>query len=307
MTESILASGPAIITKKNVVMDATVMSSLMACPRLTEFRYVHNLVPITGKGNALEVGSLMHKMLEIYYKTIRDGFSKDLALGNALTAGQEYIKTGDDGNGLLNTPPDNVKHKNGQLKDIGWRYAMSTIEQYCEFYKGDSWIPLEVEKVMGEVIYEDNEIRLLWKAKLDLTVDTNQGIYPVDHKTMKQKRDTLNLSNQFMGQCILNKSRNVIINKIGFQSTLEPEEKFTRHVMSYSADRLAEWMELAAYYAKYLVQLQEAKYYPPNFSYCDKYFGCIFKDICMADRNMRNEELSKRFMVGEAWEISDED
>lgn len=297
-----------LIPKKNVVLDATVMSSLMACERLTEFRYVNNLVPINGKSNSLEIGSLMHKMLEVYYKTLRDGFKKELAIANGLTAGEDYVRTGDDGNGLINTQPDNIKHKNGALNLIGWKYVMETFEQYCEFYKGDSWTALDVEKVLGKVIYEDDEIRLLWKAKLDLRVDTNQGIMPVDHKTLRQKRDTLNLNNQFMGQCILNESRTMIINKIGFQLTLPAEEKFTRHVMSYSANRLVEWLSIAAYYAKYLVSLQESGYFPPRFSHCDKYFGgCSMKDVCMADTNMREETLRMKFMVGEPWEIHDSD
>jgi len=295
------------MSKQNIVMDSQILSSLMGCERLTEFRFVHNLVPINGKGNSLEVGSLMHKMLETYYKTIRDGFPKQLAIDNGIAAGDDYILKGDDGQGLKNTPPDNTKHKNGSIDKIGYRYVKDTFLQYCEFQKNDSWIPIEVEKVMGEVIYEDDEIRLLWKAKLDLTVDTNNGIYPVDHKTMRQKRDTLSLNNQFMGQCILNKTRGVIINKIGFQQSLKPEEKFTRHVLSYSASRLAEWLQIAAYYAKYLVSLNETGYFPPRFSQCDKYFGCAFKDVCESDVNLREETIRLKFIKGDAWEINDDE
>ena len=293
--------------KKNVVMDATVMTSLMSCERLTEFQFIHNLVPITGKGNSLEIGSLMHKMLETYYKTIRDGFPKTLAVSNAIASGDDYIVHGDDGQGLKNTPTDNTTHKNGSLNEIGYRYAKDTFLQYCEFRKDDSWIPLEVEKVKGEVIYEDDDIRLLWKAKFDLVVDTNNGIFSVDHKTMKQKRDTISLNNQFMGQCVLQKTRNVIINKIGFQKSLKPEEKFTRLVIPYSASRLAEWIELAGYYAKYLISLQENNYFPPRFGHCDKYFGCRFKDICESDVNLRTEMIRSKFVKGDAWEIHDED
>ena len=288
-------------------MDSQVMTRLMECERLAEFQFVHNLVPINGKGNSLEVGSLMHKMLETYYRTIRDGFNKDLAVANGLTSGDEYIKNGEDGTGLKNTEADNTKHKNGSLDRIGWKYVKDTFVQYCEFVKGDSWIPLEIEKVKGEVIYEDDEIRIMWKAKFDLIVDTNQAILSVDHKTMRQKRDTLSLNNQFMGQCILMKSRNVIINKIGFQQSLKPEEKFTRHVISYSASRLAEWLQIAAYYGKYLVSLNESGYFPPRFSHCDKFFGCRFKDVCEADMNMREEVIRMKFVRGDAWEIQDEE
>ena len=296
-----------LILKKNVVMDATILSSLMACPRLTDFRFNHNLVPITGKGNSLEIGSLMHKMLEAYYKTIRDGFNKSLAQSNGLAVGDDYILKGDDGTGLKNTGPENTKHKNGSLDRIGYNYVKDTFNQYCDHYKNDSWIPIEIEKVMGEVIYEDEEIRLLWKAKMDLVMDSNQGIFPVDHKTMRQKRDTLSLNNQFMGQCILLKTRTIFINKIGFQQSLKPEEKFLRPPISYSAGRLVEQLSIMAYYAKYLVGLNESGYFPPNYDHCDKYFGCQFKDVCEVNPNMREEIIRMKFMKGDAWEISDED
>lgn len=296
-----------LITKKNIVMDATLLTSLMSCERLTEFRFVHNLVPISGKSNSLEIGSLLHKMLEAYYKNIRDGFPRAGAISYGIAAGDDYILSGDDGNGLHNTPADNVKHKNGSIKYIGYKWVKETFEMYCNHTASDSWIPLEVEKVMGEVIYEDDEIRLLWKAKLDLIVDTNQGIYPVDHKSMKQNKDTLSLNNQFMGQCVLMKTRNVIINKIGWQQSLKPGEKFLRQVMSYSASRLTEWLGIAAYYAKYLVSLNESGYFPPRFSYCDKYFGCSMKEVCESDTGMRDEVIKMKFIKGDQWEIHDED
>lgn len=293
--------------KQNVVLDATVMSSLMSCERLAEFQFVHNFTPIRGKGNSLEIGSLMHKMLESYYKNLRNGINKSDAVNFALISGDEYIIKGEKGLGLQNTYAENTKHKNGQLKEIGYKWVKETFEQYCDYYKSDSWIPLEVEKVMGEVIYEDDEIRLLWKAKLDLTVDTNAGIYSVDHKTHRQNRDTMSLNNQFMGHCVLMKTRNVIINKIGFQTSLKSEEKFNRVIISYSSSRLVEWLSIAAYYAKYLVSLNESKYFPPRFSHCDKYFGCPFKEVCESDTGMREEVIRQKFIVGDPWEIHSSD
>jgi len=177
------------------------------------------------------------------------------------------------------------------------------MEQYFAFYRNDSWVPLEVEVVKGEILYEDDDIRILWKAKLDLVVDTNQGILPVDHKTMSQRRETNSMNNQFIGQCLIMKTRNVVINKIGWQTTLKPEEKFTRAVLSYSADRLMEWQsEILPFYAYQLLTFEEAGYYPPRFDHCEgKYGPCPFLNVCEADRNMREEELRLNFTKVEEW------
>jgi hypothetical protein len=303
--------------KKNVIMDATSMSSLMSCGRFFDIRFNHRMVSMKGKSNSLEVGSLIHKVLEVYYKHKVEGFPTNTAIGNALTAGQLYVMgcpncaghTGDEkpscGHeadeypGVQNTPEDSAGFT------TGWKFALNTCEQYFNFYKNDAFIPLSVENVKGSVIYEDDEIRVMWKAKFDLVVDTNQiGIVSIDHKTFKQRRDKSTLSNQFMGHCALLKSRNVIVNKIGLQSTLKIEERLTREVLSFSADRLDEWRnEIIPYYAYKYIQYSESNYWPPDFTHCDTMFGpCPYKGVCESDRGMREEELRLNFIKAPVWD-----
>jgi hypothetical protein len=308
-----------LIPKKNIVLDSQILSTLMSCPRLTDFRFNLNFRPMGGKSNSLEAGSLVHKILEYYYKSLINKFNRDLAIANGLTAGELYIRgcaictdfVGKDPScghqpnefpGLKNTPQESTN----KPSRVGWQYVLKTCEEYFEFRKSDSWIPLECEVVKGEVLYEDDEIRILWKAKLDLVMDSNQGIFPVDHKSMKQNRDNISLNNQFIGQCLLIRSRTIWINKIGFQTSLEPKDKFPRIPISYSADRLIEWQsEILPYYAKLLLMYSESGYWPPNFTHCSNIYGnCEFKDVCEANRDMREEELKKDFIIGEKWDIS---
>jgi len=313
-----------LIPKKNVILDATMMTALMNCARFTELRFGLQLVQIGGKSNSLEVGSIVHKVFEVYYDSLIHRHSKKDAIALGLTAGEMYIKgcqyctdftptaevskpiCGHPVNeypGVRNTPPDNQT----KPERVGWKWALQTCEQYFEHYKNDYWVPLETETVKREILFEDNEIRVMWKAKLDLIVDTNQEILSVDHKTMKQRRDTISLNNQFIGQCLLMKTRNVVINKVGFQTSLKLEERFTRPIISYSADRLLEWQsEILPYWAYQLLQFSESNYYPPTGHgvNCEtKYGNCIFKEVCESDRGMREEVLKQEFMVGPKWDI----
>jgi hypothetical protein len=327
-----------LVPKKNVIMDATSLSSLMSCGRYHDIRFNHRLVSNKGKSNSLEVGSLIHKVLEVFYQHQIAGLGRKEAIGFALAAGQMYIlgcpkcanfveshnvmdpreDAGlnhtcnelcvskptcghdiDEYPGVTNTP----ELSSGFT--VGWRFALETCEKYFEFYKNDAFIPLSCEHVKGDVLYEDDEIRVLWKAKFDLVIDTNQiGIVSMDHKTFKQRRDKSTLSNQFLGQCMLLKSRNVIVNKIGLQTSLKIEERLTREVVSFSADRLLEWQsEILPYYAYKYIQFSESEYWPPDYTHCDTMFGpCPYKQVCEADRGMREEVLRNNYVVAPVWD-----
>jgi hypothetical protein len=301
-----------IVPKKNISLDATILSTLMSCARLTDFRYNLNMVSTAGKSPSLEKGSIVHKVLETYYSHIINGFNRDQSIGQALSAGKMYAM-GCTCSGFVPSaeqPEPECKHKPDEypgvkldVKDVQW--VLDTCMEYFKYYENDHWVPLEVEVTKGEVLYEDDEIRILWKAKLDLVVDTNQGIYPVDHKSMMQRRPTLSLNNQFMGQCLIQKTRGMFVNKIGLQQTLKPADKFQRVLVPYSIDRLLEWQStILPYYAKLLLMYTNDGYWPPNFTHCEsKYSICEFKDVCESNRDMREEELRNNFMVGTGWDV----
>ena len=317
--------------KSNIILDSQILTTLMGCPRLADFRFNHNFVSIAGKSNSLECGSIVHTYQEYYNKNLIWGMKKETAHQHGLAAAEMYI-SGCRGcavfvpstefpkppcghkpfefPGVRNTPKEPDPQNPREKYKTGWQWVLDTIDQYYQFYRNDHWVPLEVEVVKGKVLYEDDEIRVLWKAKLDLTVDTNQGIYPVDHKTMKQNRNTISMNNQFIGQCLIMDTRNVFLNKIGFQKTLKPEEKFKRPPVSYSADRLLEWQgETLPFYSKLLLMYAETGHFPPNFDHCEgKYGNCAFLPVCEANPNMREEEIKKMFIIGPEWNpVNDDD
>src|SRR5215471_14815156 len=310
--------------KTNIILDGTILSTLMACGRLTDFRFNLNLQSINGKSNSMECGSIVHKFTEVYYQGIIDGLRKEQARGFAFTAAELYIagcphctdfkptdeilkpKCGhipNDYPGVKNTPKESEGYK------TGWHYVLDTCDQYLQFYRNDHWVPLEVEVVKGDVLYEDDEVRIMWKAKLDLVSDTNQGIYPIDHKTMSQQRDTVSMNNQFMGQCLIQETHRIIINKVGFQTSLKPEEKFQRLPISYTSDRLLEWQsETLPYYAKLLLMYAESGHYPPNFTHCEgKYGNCAFLKVCEGQPNDRERLIKESFVVGPTWNPSNDE
>lgn len=310
--------------KKNVIMDSQILTALMSCPRMADFRFNHNLMSIGGKSNSLEVGSIVHKFLEVYYRSLILKLSKGQAQGFAFSAAELYIqgcKYCTDFTPSIEYPKPECNHqpneypgvqntpKESEGYTIGWHYALDTCQQYLDRWKNDSWTPVEVERVRGSILYQDDEIRVMWKAKLDTLMNTGDKTEPMDHKTMKQNRPTLSLNNQFMGQCILTDSRKVWINKIGFQKTLKPEEKFIRVSIPYSAERLMEWQsETLPYYARLLLMYSESGHFPPSYSNCEtKYGNCSFVPVCELEQSQRETELKRLFVIGPEWNPSNED
>lgn len=331
------------MSQQNVIFDATLLTSLMNCGRFTDLRFNHDLVSNKGKSNSLETGSIVHKFMEVFYGCLTKKIKRDDAIGFAFAAAQMYIagckhctdftKThsytleerqaigthtcsdkcilrpscGHEPNeypGVHNTPRDNDNSSKRNI--IGWQWCLDTCDQYLHHYRNDFWIPLEVENVRARILYQDEDVRIMWKAKLDLVMDTNTEIVPMDHKTMKQNRDNLSLNNQFMGQCLVTDSRKMVINKIGFQTTLKPEEKFLRKMIPYSGERLLEWQsEILPYYAKMLLAYNDMGYFPPNFSNCEgKYGWCVFKGICEGDPEDRERIIKENFIKGPKWDPS---
>lgn len=312
--------------RKNVILDSQILTSLMACPRLSDFRFNLNLVSIAGKSNGLECGTIVHVFLEYYNRGIIHGVTREQAIQLGFAAAEtairgcphctDFIATPEVSKpncghrpnefpGVKNTPKDSTD----KPKRTGWQYVLDTCDQYMQFYRNDHWVPLEVETVKSDVLYEDEEVRILWKAKLDLVADTNQGIFPIDHKTMSQQRDTVSMNNQFMGQCLIQKTHRVMINKVGFQKSLKPEEKFQRPPVNYTTQRLIEWQtETLPYYAKLLLMYAETGHYPPNLTHCEgKYGNCAFLKVCEANPDDRERVIKDLFVVGPAWNPSNDE
>src|SRR5262245_40382578 len=77
--------------KKNIIMDSQILTALMTCPRLADFRFNLNLQSIDGKSNSLECGSIVHIFLETYYKCVINGLRKSESEGFAFAAAELYI------------------------------------------------------------------------------------------------------------------------------------------------------------------------------------------------------------------------
>src|SRR5579864_2789060 len=79
----------------NISMDSQILSTLMSCARLTDYRFNQNLVAKGGKSNSLEAGSLVHAILEHFAKAIINGKQRSDAIDIGFSYGKLYRQFGD--------------------------------------------------------------------------------------------------------------------------------------------------------------------------------------------------------------------
>jgi len=293
---------------RTIALDSQILNTVQACARKVNYEFLQNWRP-TEKAEALEKGDLMHRMLAHYYRARMEN----------------------------RTDTANVIQESAEIAlkaSVDMELSQSTVEEnimqfksYALFYSNDGWRPLEVERPFSKVLYrKDDEViwrvgdtiategtpgatgtvvreglQILYEGVIDLIADTPHGIFVVDHKTASRRSTPSKLSNQFMGYSWATGSYNFVVNRIGFQKTLKESERFQRPFLSYNSQILKEWAENAIYWTRALVGYIDTGFFPPNFTSCDKYSGCIFQKVCEAIPEVREFKLQTNFYIGEPW------
>jgi len=275
-----------------VSIDSQWLETLQECHRKMDYKFVKNLRPIK-TSEALEKGSLLHEILDIFYQSYGEAYDERVKL--AIAHGQRYaIK--------LSLPMEDCSAVIFQFRE------------YADHYKMDGWRPLLapdstgkmiplIEHTFSIVLHEDEEIKIIYSGKIDLVAETPVGIILVDHKSESRKSDPSTLTNQFIGYVNALKIYNMWINKVGFQKTLSRAERFRRYIKSYNPDWVEEWkVGIIQDIKRAALALQSGVCYP-NFTACDRSFwGCEYKSLCETTKDNREFKAKTFFMVGEPWD-----
>ena len=270
---------------RTIAINSQVLNDVMACGYKAYLRFVRHKQP-EHKAEALEKGDLMHRMLKHHYTEIRAGRKADYgAIVN------EAVQVG------LKAASD-MDLSQGDVAENIMQYRA-----YALYYQQDGWVPIEVEQVFSKVLYESEEkqIRVIYEGIIDMVAQTPGGAAIVDHKTSRMRKQPFLLSTQFMGYSWAMNVPHVVVNKIGFQKTLPPKERFNRYRMPYQKAHLEQWKKDAIYYSHLLISWMDQGYFPMNYTSCDKYGGCIFQPVCASIPEVREHKLSMLFKEGKPW------
>lgn len=295
---------------KIFVFDSTVLNDMQACARKLEFGHVRNWRPLSGKAFALDRGSMLHDMLALYRILLklawRNGDGTILTKSEAAFLKENEIEPKSYpwkemveisimlGRSYMATQSENLSMEEGE--EIIRNFA-----EYADHYQNDGWQPIEVEAAFSRILYESKELILLVEGRIDLITDSRSGRTVVDSKTASRRQEPVLLSNQFICYAWATDVPSVTVDKIGFQKTLKAKDRFQRHILSYPQAIKEEWREWAIYWGKMAVYQIEEGIYPPNFTSCDKYGGCIYLPICSTTPSAREWKAATLFRRGEQW------
>jgi len=278
------------VAKINVVFDASMLDMFRLCE--CRYNYAYNLhIRLPEKAAPLDRGTLVHIGNEVYYEALKNGVKYQDAVNAALSKIREA--------GVILTDLNN---------EVISR-VVDVMEEYYDYWRVDDqrFQIVSVEQPFIYLLYEDDDIRIHMAGKIDLLINDNQYTnLPYDHKSYDRAWDTHRMSNQFKNYCYATKSNYLRVNKIGFQKTLKPHEKFIRVPLSYDPLILEEWKNNIVKVVMHYLTCVAENSWPMNETSCDKFNRrCDYFRICdSSGLAAKNYKINSDYIQVEPWDVT---
>jgi len=267
-------------TEKDIfIVSPSSLDTLEACMRRYFYTKVAHLAP-KEKNEALIRGDFTHEILENYYNG-----KKDLRPDN------------------LHETLEYASKRASERIDLESSLAEVCIDVFREYalhYVNQDWEILGVEAKFSRVLYENEVVKILFEGKMDLVVNINGKVIPIDHKTRARKEDPNKLANQYIGYAWAVDTNMVIENEIGFQTSKKAAEKFRQSVMSYTAANINEWHENAVYHSLRAYELTKENFFPMSPAACK---FCNYYEICETTPESRPFKIGRDYTENEAYDL----
>lgn len=270
---------------QTIILDSTQITAFYACPQMWKYQYDDH-ISLTGElSEAIVAGSMMHKMLEIYY-TMRDT-DKIQAVRSAIGFNPDL-------------EPDPTQYPRTQeLRDRCTKRFTDYIINYSQHDFEISTIPKPtiaivdglpvdvviqeplIEKGFSYKLYEDSQYLFILEGRIDLIGSTNGTHFWSDHKTQMTRSELLTSSVQFKNYSLATGLNLGIINYIRMAQKID-QNTFQRVAVSFSSLDMRHWrLELIELYKHVALAKQSNHYFMNRDSCLNKYRStCQYLQLC---------------------------
>jgi hypothetical protein len=267
-------------------LDSQILNSMDLCWERYNLEHIQNWRPAQ-KAAALERGSAFHRMVRYYYVEKRKGRA---ILGEHSKVVEEAAMVG------------RLYAAQSSMSMDDFDDDLRVFKEYILKWQYDGWEILDIEQPFTKVLYESPFLKILYEGVVDMRIrDPKIGEAVVDHKTESRKSYPYILSNQFQGyEWAFDLP--VIVNKVGYQTSLPADEKFRRLEHRSGAFAIEEWKKDTILTVMDAVERHKTGVFPKNRTSCDKYSGCIFQRVCKVPPETRPFKLQAYFYKADPWD-----
>ena len=270
--------------KRVIDVDSMMISKIQRCPREAHYKFERNLGSAY-KPDYFAKGIIAHDFMEGYYTARFNSIPHTLAIKSGKDkAEQHYIC-------------DTTLHS---IDEDEKNHCINCSIECVEFWKADGWRILMVESPYTIKLYEDEDIIITHSGIIDLIAESQLGRFVCDHKSQERKTDYHRLNNQFIGYANATGLGIVVVNNVGFQTSVKIPEKHRRNTLFYNEVSKAEWRYDVVRSILEHVAYMDEQYYPMRMEACK---FCDYKLICDAPPESREMKIKHNFIVQPVWDV----
>lgn len=276
--------------KLQIAFDATMFDLLQLCPARFNYRFNLNRTEYS-KPKALDKGTLIHIGMENFFLTLQ----KKEAYKNAIE------------NMIVSTRAASL---DSELEPSEVHRIIEVLQETCKVWKNEdeTFEILAVEQPFMYVLFEDDYMRVVMIGKIDLIVNTLKfKNLVVDHKSYERDFPVKRLNNQFTNYAIATDSNYLVVNRIGFQTSIDPDKKHKRVFLSYDDLFKENWKNNAVKVIRQYVDYAIDNDWPMNLTSCDKFNRpCEYLNVCDTSGTVADKlfKLETNFKLAEKWDVS---
>lgn len=308
-----------------LLLDNSSMELFQTCQRAAQYGIAERRRGASSS-SALHFGGIVHKAMEVRYRSCSERFAQTDQVTNVMVATVESEFT-------RWSPPEgdfrNLDCAVNLIHRYGERYPFEEFDQVVmpdgrPFVEQPFCFPLTVLHVNATMLVQTiakspegqlvkvgdpklqhvAHIKVLWIGRLDLVYTSHNGLYIMDHKTssMATNMAEFEIAHQFYGytaaveEILGVQVAGTVINRIVCRKPTRTGEPFTfeRKLIPTNRDLLAEWRrDMTQMVTDYVVATLEG-YFPKQTAWCVGKFGtCQYHKVCCL-----GDETQRRFMLG---------